>query len=506
MASYILIRIPGEIIVAHIEKCSMNQSSSGRISGLCFKKLNVTTPISKLLVDRLARKVEVDSIAVPLPFSNQELSIEDSGSMYVVTTPAGLIIKWTHLTGILDIHFGFQFNLSSYTEGLCGICNDDPDDDLKMQNGTIITNLEDIELFIESWEIEKSLEVTTRRPARNCTEHDCSHCIELLNRRVFIPCHDKVSPKDFCEKMWINYTYFWNYECDALSAYVALCNNFDICIQWRTPDYCSCTDSEDQPRTAGEIWNGGVDECALYQCLENGSIISVEPDCEEEPSPVCEREAEVVLGIIDKWTCCLQEVCGCDMTLCEATIPSCTDSQKLIVGHSLLSCCPQYKCECDPVKCPNVSTPECREDQFMIHVQEGEPCCFSPLCKKDDVCVFQEVSVLNPGQSMIKYLEGDFCHTTECLEEKDNHTGFHTLNFTVVNCSKECDIVNVASCDGKCPSATIYNINVESHLRFCKCCRENGVRNLTVPLYCSGNGTEIMYTLQEPIDCTCQWN
>lgn len=74
-----------------------------------------------------------------------------------------------------------------------GICNEDPDDDLRMQNGTIITNMEDIELFIESWEIEKSFEVTTRRPVRNCTEHDCSQCIELLNRRVFIPCHNKVS-------------------------------------------------------------------------------------------------------------------------------------------------------------------------------------------------------------------------------------------------------------------------------------------------------------------------
>lgn len=63
--------------------------------------------------------------------------------------------------------------------------------------------------------------------------------------------------------------------------------------------------------------------------------------------------------------------------------------------------------------------------------------------EKDDVCVFQEVSVLNPGQSMIKYLEGDFCYTVECLEEKDNHTGFHTLNFTMVNCSKECDIVSI---------------------------------------------------------------
>ncbi|XP_012511764.1 PREDICTED: otogelin-like protein [Propithecus coquereli] len=623
-------------------------------------------------------EVEVDSIVVPLPFSNQELSIEDSGAMYVITTPAGLIIKWAHLTGIIDIHFGFQFNLSSYTEGLCGICNEDPDDDLRMQNGTIITNMEDIELFIESWEIEKSFEVTMRRPVRNCTEHDCSQCIDLLNRRVFIPCHDKVTlscpeGKEYqpcvrpCEARTCLNKWFYGHslclnlredcvckdgtilhrpystqcipekecECDPLKCPnistpecredqfmiqvqqeepccfspvcicesctepIPLCTNGEFltvdlntthfccpqyycvcepnlcpmplltcaedmnlvkenvsghcCPTWRCECNCenlvmptcevscsaintiACTDSEEQPRTAGEIWNGCIDECALYKCLENGSIIPIEPDCDEEPSPICEREAEVVIGITDKWTCCSKEVCGCDMTLCETTMPTCTNSEKFIVGYSSLSCCPQYKC----------------------------------VLEKDDVCVFQEVSVLNPGQSMIKYLEGDFCYTIECLEEKDNHTGFHTLNFTMVKCSKECDVhqvytpsssdydccgtcknvsckfhmengtsvihecgkreericqkviiksiirkqdcvsqspINVASCDGKCPSATIYNINIESHLRFCKCCRENGVRNLTVPLYCSGNGTEIMYTLQEPVDCTCQWS
>lgn len=282
---------------------------------------------------------------------------------------------------------------------------------------------------------------------------------------------------------------------------------------------CACTDREGQPRTAGEIWNGGVDECALYKCLENGSIIPVEPDCDDEPSPVCQREAEVVMGITDRLTCCSKEICGCDMTLCGTAIPTCTDRQKLIVGYSVLSCCPQYKCECDTLKCPNISTPECREDQFMIQVQREEPCCFYPscicetctepipqctdgefltvnlnttyfccpqyycvcepnlcplpslhcaedmnlvkenipgqccptwhcecncenlvvptcevgefttedpnfqsdcgcvqyVCEKDDVCVFQEVFVLNPGQSMIKYLEGNFCYTVDCL-------------------------------------------------------------------------------------------
>uniref|UniRef100_A0A452H9E6 Uncharacterized protein n=1 Tax=Gopherus agassizii TaxID=38772 RepID=A0A452H9E6_9SAUR len=763
MASYILVKLPEEIIVAHIEKCPTNQVSPGGTSGLCFKKLNVTTLTNKVLINRLARKVVVDSVIQPLPFSKHGLCIHDTGAMYVINTPAGISIKWAHVTGIIDIQYGLHSNTSTKTEGLCGVCNGDPVDDLKMQNRTIITDLEEIEAFIKSWEIEKSVDVTTRRPVRNCTEDNCTYCMELLNRRVFVPCHKKVSPQDFCEKMWINNTYFWNYECDALSAYVALCNKHNICIKWRTPDYCSlgcpdgkeyqpcvqpcaaktclnkwfyeespcsylredcvckngtilhrtdsdlcipeekcaCTDNEGQPRSAGEVWNGSIKGCCMYNCLENGSVIAIEPECSEDPLPVCEREGEVIVNVIEERACCPKKVCECDMTLCEAIIPTCKNGEKLMVGYSALSCCPQYQCECDPLACPNAPRPECREDQFIVEAKQEDPCCFSYLCvcesciepvplcnereiltvdlstmrsccpryhcvcdetlcsmpllnctadmelvkekvpgqccpdwhcecscenftvptckvvrkfpliliiclmeniflmthffflllllEKDDVCVFQEVTVLNPGQSMIQYLDENLCYTVQCLQEKDHSTGYHAMDFTVVNCSQQCDAHQIyipssshhvccgtcqnVSCafytengtlsvheegstwvsnctkyecaktavgamilgssvvcppfnetectknggtvqtynDGccktwKCPSATIFNVNIDSHLKFCKCCRENGVQNLTVPLYCSGNGTEVMYVIQEPTDCSCKWN
>uniref|UniRef100_A0A8C3K1Z8 Otogelin like n=1 Tax=Calidris pygmaea TaxID=425635 RepID=A0A8C3K1Z8_9CHAR len=786
MASYVLVKLPGETIVAHIEKCPANQSANSirklvppaSTSGLCFKKLNVTTRTYKLLINRLERKVTVDSVIQSLPFSKEGLSIQDTGAMYVVNTPAGISIKWAHFTGIIDIQYGSHSNTSTKTEGLCGVCNGDPTDDLKMQNRTIITNIEEIEVFIKSWEIEKSLDVTTRRPVRNCTEDNCTYCMELLNRSIFIPCHKKVSPQEFCEKMWINSTYFWNYECDALSAYVALCNKHNICIKWRTPDYCSlscpegkeyqpcvqpceaktclnkwfyedspcsylredcvckngtilhrtdsdlcipeekctCTDNKGQPRSAGEIWNGSMRGCCMYKCLENGSIVAVEPECIEDPPPVCVREGEVIVHIMEERACCPKKVCECNMSLCDAAIPTCKPNEKLVVGYHPLSCCPQYRCECDPSVCFNASQLDCREDQFIVEAKQEDPCCFSylcvcesciepvPLCNegeiltvdlntihyccphyycvcdenlcsephmnctddmtlvkekipgqccpewhcecscenttmltcklvstvlhlflliKDDVCIFQEVTVLNPGQSVIQYLDGDLCYTAQCLQEKDQNTGYNAMHFTMVNCSQQCKAhqiyipssshhtccgtcqnvscsfhtengtlivyeegstwssnctnykcaktaagaimlgssvvcppfndtectknggivqtfndgccktckkeericqkmtirttirkndcisqspINVASCDGKCPSATIFNVNIDSHLRFCKCCRETGTRNLTVPLRCSGNGTEIIYVIQEPIDCSCQWN
>ncbi|XP_028941441.1 otogelin-like protein, partial [Antrostomus carolinensis] len=639
MASYILVKLQGEIIVAHIEKCPANQSansirklvSPASTSGLCFKKLNVTTFTNKLLINRLARKVVVDSVIQSLPFSKEGLSIQDTGSMYVINTPAGMSIKWAHVTGIIDIQYGLHSNTSMKTEGLCGVCNGDPTDDLKMQNGTIITNMEEIEVFIQSWEIEKSLDVTTRRPVRNCTEDNCTYCMELLNRSTFIPCHKKVSPQEFCEKMWINSTYFWNYECDALSAYVALCNKHNICVKWRTPGYCSlicpegkeyqpcvqpceaktclnkwfyedspcsylredcvckngtilhrtdsdlcipeekctCTDNKGQPRSAGEIWNGSVRGCCMYNCLENGSIVAVEPECKEEPPLVCEREGEVIVHVIEERACCPKKVCECNMSLCDTIIPTCKPNEKLVVGYHPLSCCPQYRCECDPSVCFNASQLNCREDQFIVEAKQEDPCCFSYLCicesciepvplcdegeiltvdlntihyccphyycvcdenlcseppmnctgdmtlvkekipgqccpewhcecncenttmltcklgevkkidssvssacgcthyicEKDDVCIFQEITVLNPGQSVIQYLDGDLCYTVQCLQEKDQTTGYNAMHFTMVNCSQQCEAhqIYIPSSSHHTCCGTCQNVSCSFH-------------------------------------------
>ncbi|XP_026504731.1 otogelin-like protein [Terrapene carolina triunguis] len=406
MASYILVKLPGEIIVAHIEKCPTNRSansirklvSPGGTSGLCFKKLNVTTPTNKVLINRLARKVVVDSVIQPLPFSKHGLCIQDTGAMYVINTPAGISIKWAHVTGIIDIQYGLHSNTSTKTEGLCGVCNGDPVDDLKMQNRTIITNMEEIEAFIKSWEIEKSVDVTTRRPVRNCTEDNCTYCMELLNRRVFVPCHKK-------HQIYI-----------PSSSHHVCCG---------TCQNVSCTFyTENGTLSVHEEGSTWVSNCTKYEC------------------------AKTAVGA-------------------------------MILGSSVV--------------CPPFNETECTKNGGTVQTY-NDGCC--KTCSGLGVLPFAISPVVStdsincePGRKEERICQKVTVRTTirksDCISQRP---------------------INVASCEGKCPSATIFNVNIDSHLRFCKCCRENGVQNLTVPLYCSGNGTEVMYVIQEPTDCSCQWN
>ncbi|XP_041966488.1 otogelin-like protein isoform X2 [Alosa sapidissima] len=798
--SYILVHLPRENIVGQIEKCPTSESvnyirrptPTGGTSGLCFKKLNITTHSYRILINRLDRKVSVNQRTARLPFSRHSLHIDDTGTMYVVQTPGGVSLQWYHSTGIMVLQYTAPLNTTTPTRGLCGCCDGNPADDLRLPNGTVVREVEDIPAFLQSWMVATSEETDYfRRVGDNCTTGNCAKCFTMLNQRPYSQCHHKVSPEQFCDKIFAGDLHYKDHECDFLAAYVAICYSHQICINWRkhnfcplkcpsgkeyqpcvntcqtrtcqnrdyyeestcssireecvckggtilhradsafcvTEDRCACTDNDGAPRAAGEEWNGSLRGCCLFRCLENGSVVSVEPECKESPALLCEREGESVVDVLEEGACCPKKICECNVTQCQRHMPRCDHGYKQQIGYSPLSCCPEYRCECDPVSCPSVPTPECREDQFLVEVRQERSCCYSflcvcescidpiptcllgeilavdmnttnhccpqyqcvcdvsvcpeptvscalgttlvrkpirgqccpeyhcecqcvnisqPLCavgevqvevsegesssscgcpqytcKKAEVCLFQDRTVLSPGQSMIQYFEGDLCYTVHCLHQRDPETGYYAMDIATVNCSEKCEPhqmyvpssdphvccgscknvscsftaengtselfmagsswvsnctrydcietavgavvlasgvvcppfndseciqnggvvqtyvdgccktckedgktckrvairttirkddcrsntpVTVFSCDGKCPSATIFNFNINSHARFCKCCRENGLQSRVVQLYCTRNATTVDYNYQEPIDCSCQWN
>ncbi|XP_015239499.1 PREDICTED: otogelin-like protein isoform X3 [Cyprinodon variegatus] len=796
--SYILVSLPRETIIATVDKCPTSQSvnsirrpsPTGGTSGLCFKKLNITTSNYRIIINRLDRKVTVNYRPAKLPFSRQSLYVEDTGSMYLIHTPGSISIQWYHSTGIMVLQYNAPSHEFVPTRGLCGCCDGNPEDDLKLPNGTVVREVGDMMLFLQAWRVQLTDETEhTRRVGDNCTTGDCSTCLSMLSQRAFTPCHSKVPPEQFCDIMWAGDLHYKHHQCDFLAAYVAVCYTHQVCISWRrhnfcplrcppgkeyqpcvstcnsrtclnkdyyeettcsfireecvcrsgtilhradspycvTEDQCVCTDNDGNPRAPGEVWNGSARSCCLYKCMENGSVVAVEPDCSAVPTPLCEREGEYVLDVLEEGSCCPKKICECNMTICDSEAPPCDNGNRLVIGYSALSCCPEYRCECDPMACPPVFAPDCREDQFLIEVRGQKSCCYSYLCvcesciepiptcshgeilavnpnstnsccpqyhcvcdvnqcpkstltcapglslvetaapddccpqhhcecqcedhalpicqlgemlvevpesssscgcpqytcQKAEVCIFQGVTVLGPGQSLVQYFEGELCYTVQCLPYKDPQTGFYAMDITSVNCSQKCGShqvhvpstdpqvccgscknisctftnengtaelftagsswvenctrydcietavgavilasgvicppfndseciqsggvvqsyvdgccktckedgktckrvairttirkddcrsnapVTVYSCDGKCPSATIFNFNINSHARFCKCCRESGLQTRTISLYCSRNASMVDYSFQEPLDCSCQWN
>ncbi|XP_051885648.1 otogelin-like [Pristis pectinata] len=796
-ASYVIASTANETIIVGINECLSSQMTTMiqpqvNSSNLCLMKLNITHGSNIVIIDRQKRRLNINSKLGYTPFRRFDFEIVDTGSMYTILTPAGIVIQWFHSTGIMVIDTGTP-NKKQATLGLCGYCDGNPINDLTLKNGTVLNKDDDPVIFVEDWTVastETGIKMS-RILEVNCSTSNCSECFRMLQSESFAPCHSQVSPEMFCE-LWIRDSLFVHNHCSALGAYVALCNKFNICLEWRKPDYCpftcppnmiyqacvltceaktcqnriffpsedascsimsegcvcsegsilhrldstlcipeakcACTDSWGLPHAAGETWNASVDGCCMHQCLENGTIVTVDHNCSAVPEPVCHRSGEVVVSLASDKSCCPNKICACNQTVCESFAPQCAYGERLITLYKPDFCCPDYFCECDPGKCGS-DIPICREDQTLIAThadgscclayicmcgacsdqiptcQEGEiltvdnnttemccpdyqcvceinrcpkfqcptgmqeirawspdqccpfhscecacdtvpkpqcklgevlvieqqlgnitanPCgCLEYKCVNDQVCIDGERGILRPGQAIVEHTTDGLCYSTQCTHNQDNKTGFYQLLVTMINCSAQCEMnqvyippndlttccgvcknvscldnlenetttihkpgtswmsncvrhdctdtisgpvlitsniscppfnetaclkiggsiitymegccksckedvkscqkvvvrmtirkndcrsnrpVNIVSCDGKCPSASIYNYSINTHARFCKCCREIGLQKRMVQLYCSGNSTWVSYPIQEPTDCSCQWS
>ncbi|NWV58631.1 OTOG protein, partial [Malurus elegans] len=435
-ASYIVSQTQDETITIHILDCRMSNSDS---TSLCLAMLNLTYVSNEIIINRLSRKITVNSRSAWPTVRKYGYKIEDSGFKYEIETPTEIRIQWFHSTGVMIIEFNSTREPRAL--GLCGFCDRSLENDLMLPNRTVLSQSSSPLTFIDSWQVPDTLKYVgeDRHQETNCSVTDCSECLRMVLNQTFSSCHPYIPPELFCD-IWAGDTEYIQNPCVSLAAYVAMCNKFNICIEWRSSDYCpfpcsenfsyqpciaacevpescqnkevasldsgscsvltegcvcaagtilhrthtavcipeekcACTDSSGTPHAVGEIWKTSLSGCCMQKCVDSETIIPVEHNCSDIHNLDCQRFAEVALLVPDDQTCCPQKICICNKSLCELLIPECSALEKLVTYYSEESCCPSYICECDPEKCETLEQMPSCQDDQTLIAARVENTC-----------------------------------------------------------------------------------------------------------------------------------
>ncbi|XP_078243433.1 otogelin [Pogona vitticeps] len=417
-ASYVVSQTQDEIISVHVADCRNTHRGILTSTKLCPTMLNLTYMSNQVVIDRLNRKIAVNSRYAWPTIRKYGFLIEDTGFMYVIETPTSVRIQWFHSTGVMVV----DLNGTSYPKpvGLCGFCDGNSTNDLMLPNMTVLNTVGSSVIFTDTWQVPNTLKYIgkPRTYETNCSVMDCSPCLNMLLNQTFSSCHPHVSPDSFCD-LWVQDTEYIQNPCIALAAYVAMCNKFNVCIEWRSSSYCSfpcpdsfsykacisacdtpstcqsvdpvpqdtdsclimtegcvctegtilhrlhsavcvleekcaCTDSFGVPHAVGETWKTSPSGCCMHKCVDNETIAPVEYNCSVSHDFECQRFGEVALLVPDNQSCCHQKICTCNQSLCKASVPECKGLEKLAAYYQDDSCCPNYICECDPEKCESM--------------------------------------------------------------------------------------------------------------------------------------------------------
>ncbi|KAM5248567.1 otogelin [Ctenodactylus gundi] len=249
--------------------------------------------------------------------------------------------------------------------------------------------------------------------------------------------------------------------------------------------------------------------CAKYECVKAPVCLSRELGVLQPGQTVVELSADGVChtsrctDVIDPLTSFYQ--INTTSVLCDV---HCEANQEYEHPRDLAACCGS----CRNVSClftfPNGTTSLFLPGASWIADCTRHHCGSTPLgavlVRSPISCPpLNETECAKVGGSVVPSLEG-CCRT--CKEDGRSCKKV-TIRMTIRKNDCRSNIpVNLVSCDGRCPSASIYNHNINTYARFCKCCREVGLQRRSVQLFCATNATWVPYTVQEPTDCACQWS
>ncbi|NXG09952.1 OTOG protein, partial [Sakesphorus luctuosus] len=402
-ASYIVSQTQDETITIHVLDCRMVTNIYQLTEGVCC-----STSLLHVF------QITVNSRSAWPTVRKYGYKVEDSGFKYAVETPTKIRIQWFHNTGVMIIEFNSSKEPS--TLGLCGVCDRSLENDLMLPNRTVLSKSSSPSTFIDSWQVPGTLKYTgeDRHQETNCSLTDCSECLRMVLNQTFSSCHPYVPPEVFCD-IWVQDTEYIKNPCISLATYVAMCNKFNICIEWRSSDYCPFSCSENfsyQPCIAA---------CEIPDSCQNNEVASLDPDSCSVLTEGCVCAGRTILHRTHTAVCIPEEKCAC-------TDSSGTPHAVGEIWNTSLSGCCMQKCvgieTIVPVEynCSETHSVECqRFAEVALHVPGDQTCCPQKICICNQSLCESLIPKCNALEKLITYYSEESCcprYVCECDPEK----------------------------------------------------------------------------------------
>ncbi|XP_012668766.1 mucin-5B [Otolemur garnettii] len=410
-----------------------------------------------------------DHVRVSRGFTKRGVSVILTGiqTMGVDIPAIGVSISFDGHTFQVRLSFG---RFSHNTEGQCGTCTNNKEDDCRQPDGSLAPTCQDM---ARSWLVPDSNHEgcwgpTGPPPTANPTSPATSvpttaSCLpdplcELLLSHVFAECHHLVPPGPFFSAC-VSDSCRPRAPCQSLEAYAALCRSRGGCSDWRnaTGGLCDITCPPTKvykpcgpvqpvscdPRKQNPL-SGGLAEgcfCPEGQILFNTLTDICVPTCP------CVGPDGLPKFPGERWVSdCQACVCDegsvsvrCKPLKCEPQVwpPKCGQPGFVALTRPRVDnpCCPETLCVCNTTTCPQ-SLPKCGQSQVLTRTQEEDQCCPVFHCQLK-LCTYNG-TVYGVGATFPGVIP---CHTCSCLSSDTQDP--------TVRCEED-------ACNTTCPQGFTY--------------------------------------------------
>ncbi|XP_042338034.1 intestinal mucin-like protein [Plectropomus leopardus] len=446
--------------------------------------ISYNSEVITLINHNLLGAVELEALKngqrLKLPYSQNNVKVLDSGMNLVFEIPRLGVVITFGITGFRV--FLPNQNFGSNTQGHCGTCTNNRDDDCMLPGGRLVKSCAVMadywparHIYQPNCHMPSVLPTDIPEPPPTLTPCKPDSICHLLRSSLFAACHPFVSPENFYQGCVFDSCHVSNpaVECTSLQTYAAACAQAGVCLHWRNhttqcesdclsnkvykpcgpAEQPTCEDNPNEPTmnftTEGCFCPDGM---KLFN-KESGICVDKCGCLDPEGNP---REFNEKFEYKCQNCICLEatKTVTCQPKTCPIPpIISCTGDGFILVNETdpADSCCYTFVCQCHSNICPPIDKKCGAGYESEDRVPEGR-CCPERTCVAKKVCVHKEIEYL-PGSPV----PGPECQECFCTREVDPETSLFKIRCDFVKCDENCDLgyeyqeeTDSDACCGKC--------------------------------------------------------